>query len=249
MARIMCCRENHNSLLIGARNRVTTNNLERISASLSLCQTEVSKRCFLRNLGYEGTVLASKDSIIVSLHGTETVVLIDRFLSVRCKEQCCRLVGERTVKPFQLNDNGETSINILNGFPEVKLQPNGEKVFFLTEDIQRKVALYVCGEELATVVDYMRKLRTPPYEPIVPVYPEEHDMLLSQETSGMGKCLVSTGPNKLWMCISLYRNPGNLTSFVQETFGRAARNSIAFDSILAVASGTWTGSNCWEETV
>lgn len=83
--------------------------------------------------------------------------------------------------PFQLNDNGETSINILNGFPEVKLQPNGEKVFFLTEDIQRKVALYVCGEELATVVDYMRKLRTPPYKPIVPVYPEEHDMLLIQE--------------------------------------------------------------------
>ena len=32
----------------------------------------------------------------------------------------------------------------------------------------------------------------------------------------MGKCLVSTGPNKLWMCISLYRNPGNLTSL----FGR-----------------------------
>ena len=96
MARIMCCRENHNSLLIGARNRVmelTTNNLEKISASLSLCQTEVSrvssvsKKYFLRNLGYEGTVLASKDSIIVSLHGTETVVLIDRFLSVRCKEQ------------------------------------------------------------------------------------------------------------------------------------------------------------------
>ena len=115
MARIMCCRENHNSLLIGEGNRVmelTTNNLEKISASLSLCQTEVSrvssvsKKCFLRNLGYEGTVLASKDSIIVSLHGTETVVLIDRFLSVRCKEQCCRLVGEGTVKPFQLNDNG-----------------------------------------------------------------------------------------------------------------------------------------------
>ena len=94
MARIMCCRENHNSLLIGAGNRVmelTTNNLEKISASLSLCQTEVSrvssvsKKCFLRNLGYESTVLASKDSIIVSLHGTETVLLIDRFLSVRGK--------------------------------------------------------------------------------------------------------------------------------------------------------------------
>ena len=115
---------------------LTTNNLEKISASLSLCQTEVSrvssvsKKCFLRNLGYEGTVLASKDSIIVSLHGTETVVLIDRFLSVRCKEQCCRLVGEGTVKPFQLNDNEETTINILNGFSEVKLQPNGEKVLF-----------------------------------------------------------------------------------------------------------------------
>ena len=38
----------------------------------------------------------------------------------------------------------------------------------------------------------------------------------SQGTSGMGKCLVLTGPNKLWMCISLLRNPGNLTS----VFGR-----------------------------
>ena len=62
MARIMCCRENHNSLLIGARNRVmelTTNNLEKISASLSLCQIEVSrvssvsKKCFLRKFSYK----------------------------------------------------------------------------------------------------------------------------------------------------------------------------------------------------
>ena len=53
----------------------------------------------------------------MSLHGTETVVLIDIFLSVRCKEQCCRLVGEGTVKPFQLNDNGQTSINILSKKP------------------------------------------------------------------------------------------------------------------------------------
>ena len=60
MARIMCCRESCNSLLIGTRNRVvelTKDNHEKISASLSLYETEVSrvslvsKRFFLKNLG------------------------------------------------------------------------------------------------------------------------------------------------------------------------------------------------------
>ena len=36
--------------------------------------------------------------------------------------------------------------------------------------------LYDCGNNIATVVDYMRKLRSLPYELIVPVYPEKDDM-------------------------------------------------------------------------
>lgn len=40
--------------------------------------------------------------------------------------------------------------------------------------------LYDCGNNTATVVDYLRKLRSLPYELIVPVYPEKDDMLLIQ---------------------------------------------------------------------
>ena len=37
-----------------------------------------------------------------------------------------------------------------------------------------------CGDNIATVVDYMRRLRSLPYELVVPVYPEKDDMLLIQ---------------------------------------------------------------------
>ena len=103
------------------------------------------------------------------------------------------------------------------------------------------------------MVDYTRKLRTPPYEPIVSVYPEEHDMLLIQgEEPGdiwHGKVLSIDRAKQIVDVYFFIEKPWEPHKFVRETFGRAARNSIAFDSILAVASGTWTGSNCWEETV
>lgn len=208
MARIICCREDHNSLLTGTNKRILelgNNDHEKISASLSLCQTEVSSvcsvcnKCFLKSLGYEGMVLSSKESIIILLHGNETVVSVDRFLSVRCAEQNCRLLGEGTVKLFPLTDNGQTCINLLNGFPTVVLQPSGEKVFLQTEDIQRKVMLYPCGVEIVTVVDYMRKQRKLPYEVTVPAQSILNKMTCysfkenSLGISGMAKHLVLIG--------------------------------------------------------
>ena len=262
MARMICCREDRSSLLIGTKKRVLElENYahEKISASLSLCQTEVSSvcsvcnKCFLKSLGHEGMVLSSKESIIILLHGTETVVSVDRFLSVRCAAQSCRLLGEGTVKPFLLNDNGQTCINLLNGFPKVVLQPSGEKAFFVTEDIQRKVMLYPCGDEIATVVDYMRKLRKLPYELIVPIYPEQNDMLLIQgEQPGdiwYGKVLSIDWVRQtvdVYFFIERRQQPHR---FVRETFGRAARNMVSFESVLAVADGNWIDSNSWEETV
>ena len=98
------------------------------------------------------------------------------------------------------------------------------------------------------MVDYKRKLRTPPYEPIVPVYPEEYDMLLIQEEEPgdiwHGKVLSIDRAKQTVDVYFFIEKPWEPHNFVRETFGRAARNSIAFDSILAVASGTWTGSNC-----
>ena len=96
----------------------------------------------MSNLGHEGAVLSSNNTIIVLLHGTDAVVSVNRFLSVRCKEQGCQLICEGTVKPFLLDDFGQPVISTLNGFPKVQLQPGGEKVFLLTESIQRKVMPY-----------------------------------------------------------------------------------------------------------
>ena len=48
--------------------------------------------------------------------------------------------------------------------------------------------LYDCGNNVATVVDFMRKLRTLPYELVVPVYPEQGDML----------CIQGEEPKDVW---------------------------------------------------
>ena len=71
-------------------------------------------------------------------------------------------------------------MNFWIGFPKVQMQPVSETAFFSTENVARKVMLYDCGNSIATVVDYMRKLFSLPYELVVPVYPEKDDMLLIQ---------------------------------------------------------------------
>ena len=177
-ARVACHKDARHSLLIGTTSRVVeliNSDHEKIASSLSLTQADVSsvcpvtKKCFVSNLGHEGTVLSSNNTIIVLLRGTDAVVSVNRFLSVRCKKQGFQLICEGTVKPFHLDDFGQPVISTLNGFPKVQLQPSGDKLFLLTDSIQRKVMLYDCGNNVATVVDYMRKLRTLPYELVVPV--------------------------------------------------------------------------------
>lgn len=261
-ARIECLRESHNTLLIGSKSQVvelTNCDHEKICASLSLCRTEVSKivsvtkRCFVKNLGYDGTVLSNSDKVIVSHHETETVVSIERFMSINCGTQGYHLVGEGTVKPFHLTDNGETVRNILNGFPKVKLQPDGEKLFFVPENIQRKVMLYDYGDNVATVVDYMRKLKKLPYELVVPVYPEQNDMLLIQgEEPGDVWYAKVISVDRARQTIDVYfyvERHQDSGRFVRETIGRTARNTVSFDSIIAVVHGQWINANCWEKAI
>lgn len=49
-------------------------------------------------------------------------------------------------------------------------------MFFLIEDVVRKVMLYDCGDNIVIVVDYMRRLRSFLYEFVVFVYLEKDDM-------------------------------------------------------------------------
>lgn len=131
--------------------------------------------------------------------------------------------------------------------------PGDDKVFLLTDSIQRKVTLYDCGNNVATVVDYMRRLRTLPYELVVPVYPEQDDMLLIQgEEPGdvwHGKAVSINGERNevdVYFSIEKQHEPNK---FVCETSGRLARNTVSFDSVIAVATGRWINANCWQKNI
>jgi len=119
-ARVACHKDARLSLLIGTTSRVVeliNSDHEKIASFLSLTQADVSsvcpvnKKCFVSNLGHEGTVVSSNNTIIVLLRGTDAVVSVNRFLSVRCKEQSCQLICEGTVKPFHLDDFGQPVIS------------------------------------------------------------------------------------------------------------------------------------------
>lgn len=45
----------------------------------------VINKCFLLNFGYEGIVFLSNNIIVVLLYGVDFVILVDKFLLVRCK--------------------------------------------------------------------------------------------------------------------------------------------------------------------
>lgn len=50
----------------------------------------------------------------------------------------------------------------------------------------------------------------------------------------------------VYFFIEKYEEPHK---FIRETLGRTARNSVAFDSVLAIAEGHWISTNCWQEKV
>lgn len=142
-----------------------------------------SKRCFLNNVGYDGTMCCSGDSFLVANNGQETVVKIETLLSVNCGNDLCKILGKGYLCPFHQDADGQISCNYWTGFPKVEKNPSNEVTFFLTENILRKVLLYDYGNDLMTVVDYMRPWNhhfLPVCVPIVPVYPVKGDMLLIQ---------------------------------------------------------------------
>ena len=149
-----------------------------------------SKRCFLNNVGYDGTMCSSGDCFLLAKNGQETVVKIETLLSVNCGNDLCKILGKGYSYPFHQDADGQISRNYWNGFPKVEKNPSNEVTFFLTENIFRKVLLYDYGNDLMTVVDYMRPWNhfLHAYVPIVPVYPVKGDMLLIQ----------GEGPNDVW---------------------------------------------------
>lgn len=95
----------------------------------------------------------------------------------------------------------------------------------------------------------MRRLRSLPYELIVPVYPEKDDMLLIQ----------GEHPRDVWygkvLSIDRAKHEVEIVFFVEkrhhpgrfecETYGRAAVNTVSLDSVTGVAQGQWISAKCW----
>ena len=219
MAREVCHKEGRYSLLLSSSKSVlqlTNEDHTKVATALSLSPTTISaivtstKKCFLFNVGHEGVVLSSNDNIIVSLGDSKAVVSGEQFLSVRHEGGDCLLAGQGKVKPFQQDGNGKIVFHFWNGFPKVKVQTVSETVFFSTGNISRKVMMYDCGNNIATVADYMRKLRSLPYELIVPAHPEKDDMLLIQ-----GEL-----PRDVWygrlLSIDRARNEADIVCFVEK---------------------------------
>ena len=257
-AKAICRKKGRHALLLGSSkgfSQLTSENHIKIATALSLPPAEISavstdpKKCFLSNIGYEGLVLSSNDNIIVRLGGSEAVVCVQKFLSVGCKGEDCQLLGEGNVKPFQQDGSGEIDVNFWNGFLKVQMQAASETVFFSTEDAARKVMLYDCGDNIATVVDYMRRLRSLQYELVVPGYPEKDDMLLIQgEHPGdvwYGKVLSIDRAKHEVEIVFFVEKRHHLCRFERETYGKAAVNTVSLDSVTGVAQGQWISTNCW----
>ena len=208
-----------------------------------------SKRCLLNDVGYDGTMCCCGDYVLIASNGQEIVVKIETMLSVNCGSDLCRIVGMGYLYSFYRDAVGQIFCNYWTGFSKVQKNPVRDVTFFLAENILRKVLLYDCGNDLMTVVDYMRPWNHFPCVPIVPVHAEKGDMLLIQ---GEGPTDVRYGHvqdvdylNKkvdMYFFIESHRSEN---VFVRESRGRGARNTVSWRSVIGLANGQWSGPGMW----
>lgn len=247
--------------MIGAtRNKrvMQLSNIEhiKIASMLSLPVTGVSrvatssKRCFV-NVGYDGLILNKDESIIaIDKDGNEFVLQAKDFICVKCNEQECKIVVKGVPYPFIENDRGQVDVHYWSGLPKAKLHPDEEIVFLSASQVKRKVMLFKYSDTCSIVVDHTRKLKSVPYNIIVPVYPEKDDMIMIQGESKddiwHGKVLTVDFANKTVDVYFFVKSRQNPDKFVRELFSRQARNTVSFDSIISIANGQWIGANTWQ---
>lgn len=218
------------------------------------------KKCFKADVGFNGTVFAAGDTVIILVDGQETLIKLQGFFSVNSGNELYSLLGQGVSYPLQLTENGVPDTNYWSGFLKVEYKPDQNSILFFVKDICRKVILYPSSNEnLLTVVDYMRHFRCFPYELIVPVYPELGDMALIQGESNEdvwhGHILSVDCINQM---VDVYffvpnrpsclRNrEANRVVYVREIQGRArgAKNTVAWQSIIGIAEGHWNNPSQW----
>lgn len=253
--------QDRRSFLLGAMSKVKSlpmNEKVKIADALDISVREVptvgfvSSKAFLRDVGYQGSVVYKGETVIADINGQETVLLINNFFSVRCKqtEHAMLLAFGPSYPPLPAED-GSQARDFWSGFIKVKSEPDSEQLFFPLDCIKRKVILYNCGNGVISVADYQRETRQLPYTIIVPVYIECGDMLSIQgelfheiwfgHVQSVDHCQRTVD---VFFFVESNRHK-NL--FVREMQGRHGRNTVSWDSVIGIASGEWVSRTQWRK--
>jgi len=113
------------AFLIGSASNIkplTRVDQDKISQLLSIPCWKVpeaaftSKRCFKPDIGFDGTVFACGNNVIVSVSGQETVVQLRGFMSVNNEGAMHSLLGHGVCYPLHLTDNGQVDTHYWSGF-------------------------------------------------------------------------------------------------------------------------------------
>lgn len=107
------------------------------------------------------------------------------------------------------------------------------------------------GDNLLTVVDYMRHHGNCRSELVVPVYPERGDMVLIQgKYNGdiwhghiQSVDFVNLTVDVFFFISSMTLRHYN--AYVRESHSRRARNVVAWEPIIGIAEGHWRSASTW----
>lgn len=254
----------HQSFLLGAMDSMTMLDVDdqlKIANTLNVIIHDVlefafsSKKCYMSDKSFEGTVCSSGESVIVLIAQKEVVMKVDKFLSIKDNTESYKLLVKGNLYDYVYADNGQPVKQFWSGFTDVNSKPQEESCFATVDRIQRKVFLYSNCEasSTVTVVEYQRCLEGLPFDLVVPVFPEKGDMLLVQGIE-VGDIWYGHVRNvdcahktvEIYFYIESSRMPN---IFVRESIGRASRNTVPWDSLLGVADGQWKSPTQWQKTV
>lgn len=211
----------------------------------------VSKKCFMADRGFGGTVFSSGDAVVVRVNGEEVVAKLNCFLSLRVNNDLVspKLLVKLLFYSSIIGDDELPVKDFWSGFIKVHSREIPDPAFLQINDILRKVILYKSEDDVLTVADYQRQTQSLPYSVIVPVYPENGDMLMIQ----------GEGINDIWYghvhstdyrrktvdVFFFVESNRSRNVFVREAHGRYARNVVPWESVIGIAEGQWESSSHW----
>ena len=209
----------------------------------------VMKRAYLPKIGHDGLMIKQDETVIVVDPGIgERVVVIEKFLSILANNQYYSLLKGKICN--EVMEDGVVQTKFWSGF--LLVQKPTETIFFRLSEIKRKVMLYPNdGEETFVVLDYSRPT-TPHYTPLVPCFPEVHDVVQvlgeEEEEDWFGEVRSVSVRNQTAQVQPLTacaRWPDR-NRYVRDRRLRMSSENVHWNSILQVAKGRWLSGSCWE---